>query len=466
MTTSGTATRAHPRARRPSELARAVTGRRRWPPLQVSLLLVSLVMPWVFSIGDLAVSPYRLVLLALMLPCLVQWLSGKAGSVRAADILLLLFCIWCSIALGVVHGADQGLKSGGMLFIETFGAYLVARCYIRSIEDFQATAKLLLILVALLLPLALAEAVTGQRWTLHLFRTLGPTIVDGGTEPRWGLTRVQGPFEHPILFGVFCGAPLALVYLAYGQELGLLRRWAMTALIVLTAMLSLSTGPILAVAVQLCLLAWDGMLRKFVVRWRVLWGLVIISYLALELPSSQTVPQMLTRFAFDPWTAFYRILIFNYGWSSVMANPLFGTGFNDWLHPAWMTSSIDMFWLVPAIRHGLPGGALCLAAFFAAFVGVGLQGGLDAKRLNCRTAYLVVMTGFFVAGWTVHFWNATYVLFMFLLGSGLWLYDAPRTSADAAEAPQGARRREMQRSRAHANQRPARPALRRHAREH
>ena len=34
------------------------------------------------------------------------------------------------------------------------------------------------------------------------------------------------------------------------------------------------------------------------------------------------------------------------------------------------------------------------------------------------------MTAFFMVGWTVHFWGATYVLFLFLLGSGVWILDA------------------------------------------
>ncbi|RYZ64789.1 MAG: hypothetical protein EOP09_15380, partial [Proteobacteria bacterium] len=38
-----------------------------------------------------------------------------------------------------------------------------------------------------------------------------------------------------------------------------------------------------------------------------------------------------------------------------------------------------------------------------------------------RVAYLIVITSFFLAGWTVHFWGAAYLLFLFLLGCGGWL---------------------------------------------
>jgi len=402
----------------------------RWPSSQVSIFLVALVIPWALTFGSLAVSPPRLVLLALTLPCLVSLFSGKAGPVRAVDILLLVHCLWCAVAIGVVHGAGEAVEGGGMLFIETFGAYLLGRCYIRSNSDFQAVVRLFFITVACMLPFALAEALTGSKVILQIFSTVLPSVQPTYTVPRMGLMRVQGPFEHPILFGVFCAAATALTYLVLGRDAGIVRRWAMTGAVALTAFLSLSSGPMVTVLVQIALLAWNGMLGKLAARWRILWVLGITGYAGVELLSNQSVPLLLTRYAFDPWTAFYRLLIFEYGWASIMAHPWFGTGFNDWIHPAWMTSSIDMFWLVPAVRHGLPAAVLFLAAFLVATVGIGLKASGDERVQACRTAYLICMGGLFVAGCTVHFWMATYMLFLFLVGSGMWLLDGePRADA-------------------------------------
>jgi O-antigen ligase len=319
--------------------------------------------------------------------------------------------------------------------------------------------RLLVVLVVAMLPLALAEAVTGQRVMLHLFRMLLPTIADGSAAPRWGLTRVQGPFEHPILFGVFCGSATALTYLVLGQGVGVIRRWAMTAAIVVTALLSLSSGPIVAILVQLGLLAWNDVLGRVKARWRILWVLAIIAYLVLEVASNQPVFQLLTRFAFDPWTAYYRLLIFQFGWASVMAHPLFGTGFNEWLHPLWMTSSIDMFWLVPALRYGLPGALLFMLAFFLAVGGVAFRSGRSPQASLCCTAYLITMTGFFLVGWTVHFWMATYVLFMFLLGSGMWLLEPELPAATDVERASAGRVRTVGRAVPQRRQFPA-PAAR------
>jgi len=338
----------------------------------------------------------------------------------------------------VVHGAGEAVEPGGMFTLETFGAYIVARCYIRKLDDFVATARLLALIVSIMLPLGAAELITGQKLILEVFRGVLPTIVDAINEPRWGLTRVQGPFEHPILFGVFCSGAVALTHLVLAADSGQGRRWTMTSIVAATAFLSLSSGPIAILLVQLGLICWNWMLGKVRARWRILWVIGVFAYCVAELSSTQSVPQLLTRFAFDPWTAFYRLLIWEYGMASVMANPMFGTGFNDWIRPAWMPPSIDMFWLLPAVRHGLPAGIFLLMAFFAAVLAIAFKPCDDKKVLACRTAYLIAMTGFFLVGWTVHFWNATYVLFTFLLGSGMWILDEPE--ADATTARLQARR--------------------------
>ena len=418
-----------------------------WPAPPITLLLVALVLPLAFSVGPIALSPYRFVLLVLTIPTLGSWLSGKAGRIRAADILLLLFCLWCALAILAVHGPEQAFEAGGMLCVETFVAYLIARCHIRTQDDFRATARVILILTLFLLPLALFETISGQKPTLSLFRALGPTIQEVAVEPRWGLTRAQGPFEHPILFGVFSGGSVALIHLAMEGKIGFLQRWTMTGLGCLTVVLSMSSGPIAALLLQLGLIAWNTLFKGVSSRWRVLWGIGAIVYVVAESATAATVPQILTRFAFDQWTAFYRLLIFDYGWASVMAHPFFGTGFGDWLHPAWMSPSIDMFWMVSAIRHGLPAVTLLLLAFLTAVIGVGLRPIADGTLYACRAGYIISMAGFFAVGWTVHFWNATHVLFFCLLGSGMWILDAPDEPDKVATRTRSVRSRPLRLSR-------------------
>jgi hypothetical protein len=88
-----------------------------------------------------------------------------------------------------------------------------------------------------------------------------------------------------------------------------------------------------------------------------------------------------------------------------------------------MPPSIDMFWLIHAVFYGMPAAILMLLTLLIPCFGVGFLKGLDDRLDQYRIAYMISMCGFFLVGWTVHFWNATYVLFLFLLASGIWMLD-------------------------------------------
>ena len=94
-----------------------------WP---VCLFLISLAIPWVVTVGPVSLSIPRVILLAMVLPCLAKWIGGAAGRIRAADIALLLFCLWSALGLVVVQGPTFAVEPAGILFIETMGAYLLA----------------------------------------------------------------------------------------------------------------------------------------------------------------------------------------------------------------------------------------------------------------------------------------------------------------------------------------------------
>ena len=397
-----------------------VTGLR-WP---VVLFIASIFVPWLFEIGSFALSPYRLVLIILIIPVIVMWISGKAERVRVADIALLLFWMWCFLSLLYLHGLALAVQPAGILLIETLGPYLLARCYIRNADDFYKLVKLMYWLIVLLLPFSIVEAFTGTNLLSNIFGLVMRTHGDSGTEPRWGLTRVQSVFEHPILYGVSTGSAFALVQLVLGYRKPKLQTMTKTALIGLTSLLSLSAGPVSAIFVQWILVTWNGLLSGVVARWKFMWALIAAMYLLISIVSNQTVPEFyLTHFSFDQASAYYRVLIWTFGLESSFNHPLFGVGLGEWDRPDWMPPSIDMFWLIHAVKHGFPAGFLMLLAFFSAYLPVSFKSELDGKHLQYRTAYVIVMTGFFLVGWTVHFWNATYVLFMFLLGSGMWLLD-------------------------------------------
>jgi hypothetical protein len=392
-----------------------------WPVL---LFLVTLMVPWVISIGSFRMSLYRIVLIVMVVPCLVMWATGRAGRIRVADISLLLFTLWATLGLVVVNGPGAAAETAGIRFIETMGAYMLARCYVRDADQFYYSVKILFRVILLLMPFAMFEFVTSRNVSHELFAMIGPTFSYPPMPPRWGLTRVQSVFDHPILFGVCTGGLLALVHLVLGYQESLPRRSFRTLIVGVTAFMSLSAGPISAVAVQAFLLAWNGALRSIKNRWTILIALFASAFLLVEAVANRSALNILVSlFVFEPGSYWFRKLIWEYGTAAALNHPLFGVGLDEWPRPAWMPPSIDNFWLIHAVLHGLPAAALMPLSFVSIVIPLAFRRGFDGKLREYRTGFLITMTALALVGWTVHFWNTTYVLVLFLLGSGVWMLD-------------------------------------------
>ncbi len=102
---------------------------------------------------------------------------------------------------------------------------------------------------------------------------------------------------------------------------------------------------------------------------------------------------------------------------------MLGVGLNEWERPIWMLPSIDMFWMFWAIKYGLPAAFLWQFAVISILIATILKKGLSEKERQYRFAFAVAIIGLYIVGWTVHFWGAVFVLFVFLLGSGAWILD-------------------------------------------
>jgi hypothetical protein len=359
------------------------------------------------------------------------------------DICIVLIGLWGPVSWGVLHGATAAIESGGIHIVETLGAYFLGRCFIRSPEAFRRMATLLFWIVICLVPFLIHEILTGRSMFLEFIGRLGSTYSDADAGTRLGLRRAQGPFQHPILLGVFCGAVVSLAYYVVSHGRRLMARALRMFAVMFAAFCSLSSGPLAGIAVQLVVIGWDGVFRRYRNRWWGLGGLVVLNYTVVDLLSNRTpLTVMMYYLTFDPRTAYARLLQFEWGWKDVMAHPVFGNVLGEWVRPEWMhSSSIDMFWLQRAMAHGMPMGALYLLAFFLVFFAVARRGLSDPRLRDYRMGYLGSMVGLFMAGWAVHFWNEPYVLLMFLMGSGVWLLDHDETPPAPPPSSRPARRR-------------------------
>lgn len=405
------------------------------------VFLFSLIIPITVTVAEFDFPIYRLVLTVLFFPSLFRWLAGYAGRKTVADFCVLFLAVWVALSFIALHGVARTWQTIGFHTLELVGSYMIGRSFIRTPDDFLRVSKTMVIICIALLPFALYEALTEQNMILKFWSYLGPTYRDVDHEVRLGFDRVQGPFQHPIHFGVYCGSLIGVAYFAatYGKAMGL--RVLVSFLVVATAFFSLSSGPLAAMVAQIGMIFWGLVLRRVQHKWWYLLGALVMMYIFIDLQSNRTPFEVMIGYmALNPQTGYGRILIFEYGLQNALNNPVFGLGFNDWVRPRWMTASIDMFWMVYPVTNGPLSGILMLAVFFFVFFGV-IRNKIETKRVQeFRLGWAISMLGLFMAGWMVHFWKVPFAYYCFLLAAGAWMADYKKTEVeDQPAAPDDGR---------------------------
>ena len=388
----------------------------------IALLVVSFVMPFYFFFGGLRLSIYRIYLLVFAIPILYRWLKGDAGKIRAIDIFVVLASFWVVLSLMVVHGIEKA-EFAGITVIETLIPYLAARVLIRNYAAFRTFIWWHFMVILVLLPFAVFESITNKAVLIDMFRGIFSVYVNANHEPRLGLFRAQASMPHPILFGVFATPGLALSWYVLGNEGSVIRKFLRPMVAGGNVFTSLSSAAFLGIVLQLFLMAWDRVLISVKSRW-IIFGVIFGTlYTVLELSSNRNAFQIIaSELSFSSGTAYNRILIFNNAVDDIARNPVFGIGLNDWTRPDWMKPSIDNFWLVHTIRHGLPMLAFMVLAILLVFIQL-IMKPLTGKHADARTGYLIVLASLVLCASTVHLWDATYCLLMFLLGAAVWMLD-------------------------------------------
>jgi hypothetical protein len=397
----------------------------------LALFIVALVFPIYFHVGTLRLSPERVFLLLLVIPLALRLLSGKAGRLRAADLFIGLHCGWIGLSLIVNDGVAR-IPFAGITMVELGGGYLVGRCLVRNRVDYRIFLGAFLGTLVFLFPFAMIEFLTDRQYLQILADRIAETFVKPeSSRPRMGFYRVMAGFEHPILYGLYCS--IAVGHVLYLWHRALWQRLALVGLASMMVFLSLSAAPMLAVAMQLGLAAWDRISGG---RWRLAMILAVVGYVVIDILSNRTpIEVIISYLTFSAETGYTRILIFQYGIESVWANPLFGIALGDWPRPPWLTDSVDNFWLLTAMRYGIP-------AFVFIVLGIVL-GARDIMRarnvspeiLTFRIGYLISLGGVLLTLVTVHMWGAVSVFVMMLLGAGMWFADAGRLEDAAAAGP-------------------------------
>lgn len=395
-------------------------------PWQITLFLLALLIPTEasFNFGELRLTVYRLVLLLFFLPCFLKVFTGQCGRTLPTDWLLLGYSCWVIMALSIHNGLSSGLKSGGILVVESFGGYLFARSFISNELEFGRFVKFFILIIICLSFVTIPEAWTG-------INILRPDV--GHIGGRLGLTRAFGPFDHPIVYGMFCASAVSLALHVTGLNiLGKGSQKLRAAWVIVAAFMSVSSGALASVFVQIILAVWNGLTKGMQSKWRLFSFLLVFVYCFIDLLSNRTpMKVILHRLTFSAETAYNRLIIWEWGTKhNVAEHPWIGIGFADWVRPSWMHStSMDNFWLVNMVRYGFPSFLLLAGGVLALMYAVKQQANLTEPAKLMRTGWAFSMIGLIIAGCTVHFWNSLYVWFFFLLGSGAWLAAQDKTEA-------------------------------------
>jgi hypothetical protein len=414
-------------------------------PLPIILLIASLLCPTELSVyvAGLRLPPHRIALL-LLFPLAVYRMATRPDiRVRDFDLAMIAYNM-ATIAAHSYHGTQyigpdlvpsNGLVFGGSVALESMVGYLVARAWIRDIEQFRIALGFLFAAVITAGLIALPETLLGQSFVHDFLQGVTGYVHPRGIEQRLGLTRAYGTFDHPILLGTFCGSILAMCWYSVRSSGARLTR----AIILGATFTAVSSAPLLICAMQGMLIAWDRALRGIPRRATMTVGALVVLYFVASLFMTRSpIAFVATGLTLDPWTGFYRLMIWEHGLDNVWENPWVGLGLAEWRRPAWMASStVDAFWLVIAMRAGIPTFMTLVLAILLLLRAV-VKRGTGAKDRAVREfsrAWIFSLFAMSFAACTVHYWNAIYTYFFFFMGLAGWIADPKRAAVRKAARP-------------------------------
>lgn len=376
----------------------------------IGVFLLLLLIPLRPEVAGFRLDPYRVFLLLVIVAAVPAFLSGRAAPFRLPDALMIGLGIWILVTLVLHHGVER-LPYAVTQMADLVGGYMLARLTLRSVEDFENFVSIYIWILLLLLPFALVEFLTARAPLLEFLSLFGPAIKAQEFE-RNGFFRAQVAFPHSILFGLFCSIALSNALYARSKFLNRLTRSSAT---VLLTLLSLSSAVALSIMLQAGLALWGRITKR---RWGLLFILAIFIIASLEFLSNRgPFILLIETLTFNPQTGWWRVYIWEYGSQSVLNNPLLGIGMNDWVRPDWMlTSSVDNFWLLLAMRYGLPALLFLGTALTLLLVGL-LRQPLVGEANEIRTGYVIGWVSLALVLCTVHVWDAVAAFVSFYFGA-------------------------------------------------
>ena len=397
------------------------------------LFALSIFIPVEFHylVGSLRIEAYRVVLgLALIYAFFnINQILKKADII---DILLFFFALLASASLIYNHGLKDGIESSGILIIEILGSFYLARLFVTTPKNYYQINMLFATILAVLLVFSLYEAFAKHRilheWAKNI---TGHDSLDYRLYThhyiRMGVMRTTNLFTHPILYGTIGAIFFPFIVLLAFFKFKISN--VVKAVAIFLGMFStLSSAPLLAVAFQgmtaVVTRFWDGGKRFwFGFGFVALSGMVLVDTIS----NRGFFKILISHMTFNANTGYYRLLQWKYTMDDIADHPLFGIGLNDWTRPSNLNNSIDSFWLLMTLQHGVIASFLLLFLCLYAVFNVlnRLHKHHPATQWMVRSWILAFMS-LILIGFTVDYFGKIQPLFFFVLGSIGWAKNAPK----------------------------------------
>ena len=395
--------------------------------------VISIFIPVEFHylVGSLRLELYRVVLALALIYSIIN-INKILKKADLIDVLLFFFAILASASLIYNHGLKDGIESAGILIIEVLGAFYLARLFITTPKAYYKINMWFVTILSLLVIFSLYEAFAKHRILHEIAKNItGHDALDYRLYThyyiRMGIMRTTNLFAHPILYGTI-GAiffPFIVLLVAFRFKISNLLK----AIAILVGMVStLSSAPLLSVAFQ----GMTAVLTRFWAGGKRFWfgfGFIALSGMILISAVSNRgfFAILVSHLTFNPVTGYYRMLQWQYTMDDIADHPLFGIGLHDWTRPDWMNNSIDSFWLLMTLQHGLVASfILFFVCLYAVFHMLNKLHKFHSATRWMVKSWILAFMSLILIGFTVDYFGKIQPLFFFMLGSIGWARNHPK----------------------------------------
>ena len=403
------------------------------------LFVISVFVPVEFysMAGSVRIEPYRIVL-GLVLVYAVFNFRTVLKQADLVDVLLIGLLLMVFASIWHNHNMQQAIESSGIYAIETLGAFFLARLYINTPERFFEINRLFVIILASLTLFAVYEALAQHRFLHEIAKWItGHDALDFRLYMHYyirnGIMRAASLFEHPILYGSILALFFPFAFLWWLRSRSMLVGLSVVGLVV-SMLTTLSSAPLLSLILQ----AGSAVLATFWHSARRLWislffGFIAGAMLINAFSNRGFFGILISYLTFNPNTGYFRMMQWEHSLDDIAENPilgigLIGPGLHDWSRPYWIIdwfgNSIDSFWLLLTLQHGLFAAFLLLfASLYATFHILNISHKHDDGSRWMVTAWLLSFLSLILIGFTVDYFGKLQPMFFFTLGAIGWARD-------------------------------------------